>query len=56
MSNTLNLNLVTFNSRFLRELGPSSLKFSDENFSASELASKYFFFIDSRRPLFDSEG
>ena len=55
-SGAANFSNATFNSRLLRELGTSPFKFSDENFSASDLASKYFFFIDRRRPIFDADG
>lgn len=39
-----------FNSRFLRELSDSPLRFSADHFSASQLAVKYFFFVDTRLP------
>lgn len=45
----------TFNSKFLNEIASNNLQFSSENFSASELAAKYFTFTDIHRPLFDSD-
>lgn len=52
MQSLANFEGTTLNSRFLRELAAAPLKFSVEMFKPSELAAKYFFFIDNHRPIF----